>query len=376
MTTDTGLTVSLHQRAPIPLEAEFSCAPGEVLALVGPSGSGKSTILRAIAGTYRPQGTRIAVNGTPWFDAARRLHVPAHKRAVGMVFQNYALFPHMTAIRNVTAAMAHVPPEQRDARARSLLDLVHLAGFEERRPAELSGGQQQRVAVARALAREPKVLLLDEPFSAVDRSTRKRLYEEIAELRRVLNMPVVLVTHDLDEAVMLADRMTILDGGRTLQTGTPEEVTTRPASIDVARLVDLRNVFTGRVVPERTGGRLLIDWEGVILRTAAARPDFVADALTWVIPDGFVVLHDRVRSTVEDHENPITGEVASVRAVGQSAQIALRPQHAPESQIHFAAPLHVARRNGIEAGVQATVFLLAEGIHPMAPDACPSNGHR
>jgi molybdate transport system ATP-binding protein len=162
-----------------------------------------------------------------------------------MVFQSYGLFPHMTALGNVTAAMGHVEAGRREARGRELLDLVNLGGLEARRPAELSGGQQQRVAVARALAREPKVLLLDEPFSAVDKATRQRLYREIAELRRTLDMPVVLVTHDLDEAIMLADRMAVLHRGRTLQTGTADEVTMRPVSPEVARLVDLRNLFEG-----------------------------------------------------------------------------------------------------------------------------------
>jgi molybdate transport system ATP-binding protein len=265
--------VELDQDAPIPLEPRFSCAPGEVLALVGPSGSGKSTILRAIAGTYRPKHGTITVAGETWFDSARGIHLPAHRRAVGMVFQSYGLFPHMTALGNVMAAMGHVEPGMRGARAQGLLDLVHLGGLEERRPAELSGGQQQRVAVARALAREPKVLLLDEPFSAVDKATRQRLYREIAELRRVLNMPVVLVTHDLDEAIMLADRMAVLYRGRTLQIGTPDEVTTRPVSAEVARLVDLRNLFEGTVAghePERA--RTLIDWAGRRIE-AAARPD-------------------------------------------------------------------------------------------------------
>jgi molybdate transport system ATP-binding protein len=373
--TTRGLSVSLHQSGPIALAADFACAPGEVLALVGPSGSGKSTILRAIAGTYRPRGTAIAVDGVTWFDAARGIDVPPHKRAVGMVFQNYALFPHMTALGNLTAAMAHVPPEQREARARNLLDLVHLAGFEQRRPAELSGGQQQRVAVARALAREPKVLLLDEPFSAVDRTTRKRLYGEIAELRRVLNMPVVLVTHDLDEAMMLADRMTILDGGRTLQTGPPDEVTTRPASIEVARLVDLRNVFQGRMASGQTGSHLLIDWEGMILHTRAPRSAAAAGPLNWVIPDGFVVLQED-EAPGEEPQNPLPGQIVSILVVGQSAQIVLRPRHAPESLIHFSTPLHVARRNGIEPGADATVILLAEGIAPIPATSRSTHQHR
>lgn len=361
-----GLQVDVRQDGPIPLAAEFSCAPGEVLALVGPSGSGKSTILRSIAGTYRPKHGSIETNGETWFSAMAGLFVPAHQRAVGMVFQSYALFPHMTALANVMAAMGHVRPAEREARANSLLAMVHLSGLEHRRPAELSGGQQQRVAVARALAREPEVLLLDEPFSAVDKATRQRLYREIAELRRGLNMPVVLVTHDLDEAIMLADRMAVLHRGRTLQTGTPEEITTKPVSAEVARLVDLRNIFEGRIFArDKDNGRTIIAWGGLEIE-AAARPDLEnGRKITWVIPDGFVVLHRRDRPSRGEHENPVAGIIETVLPIGQAAHLTLRPDHEPNLPIHFSVPLHVARRNGVEPGVAARVSLLAEGIHIM-----------
>ncbi len=366
MSTQSGLHVDVRQSGPIPLAAAFSCAPGEVLALVGPSGSGKSTILRSIAGAYRPQSGTVKVNGETWFSTTDAVWLPAHRRAVGMVFQSYALFPHMTALGNVAAAMGHLPPAEREARARKILDMVHLAGLEHRRPAALSGGQQQRVAVARALARQPKVLLLDEPFSAVDKATRQRLYREIAELRRGLDMPVVLVTHDLDEAVMLADRMAVLHRGRTLQIGTPAEVTTRPVSAEVARLVDLRNIFEGRIARhDAESGRMVIVWAGLEIE-AAARPDIGAGrAVAWVIPDGFVVLHRRDRPSRGEHENPVAGLVESVLAIGQSAHLTLRPNHAPDLPIHFSVPLHVARRNGLEPGVAAAVSLLADGIHVM-----------
>jgi molybdate transport system ATP-binding protein len=359
-----GLHVELEQEGPIPLAARFSCAPGEVLALVGPSGSGKSTILRAIAGTYRPRHGLVTVAGETWFDSGRNLHRPAHRRAAGMVFQSYGLFPHMTALGNVTAAMGHVEAGRREARGRELLDLVNLGGLEARRPAELSGGQQQRVAVARALAREPKVLLLDEPFSAVDKATRQRLYREIAELRRTLDMPVVLVTHDLDEAIMLADRMAVLHRGRTLQTGTADEVTMRPVSPEVARLVDLRNLFEGTIAGHEDD-RTVIDWGGMRIE-AAPRPDIAAGSrVAWVIPDGFVVLHRRDRPSRGEHENPISGIVEAVLVVAQTAQVTLRPDRDPSLPIHFSVPLHVARRNGIDRGVDAAVSLLAEGIHLM-----------
>ena len=237
--TRTGLAVRLRQDGPIPLQVEFAVAPGEILALVGPSGSGKSTTLRAIAGLYAPEGGRVACRGLLWFDGDAGISVAARERRVGMVFQSYALFPHLTAAENVMEALGDVCPEQRRDRARALLQRLHLNGLEDRRPAALSGGQQQRVAVARALARKPDALLLDEPFSAVDRVTRRRLRRELGELRRELSMPVILVTHDLDDVIRLADRMCVLNGGQILQTGTVEQVMAHPASPLVAELLDL-----------------------------------------------------------------------------------------------------------------------------------------
>ncbi len=237
--TRTGLAVRLRQDGPIALQVDFAVAPGEILALVGPSGSGKSTTLRAIAGLYAPESGRVACRGSLWFDGDAGISVAARERRVGMVFQSYALFPHLTATENVIEALGDVRPEQRRDQARALLQRLHLNGLEDRRPAALSGGQQQRVAVARALARKPDALLLDEPFSAVDRVTRRRLRRELGELRRELSMPVILVTHDLDDVIRLADRMCVLNGGQILQTGTVEQVMAHPASPLVAELLDL-----------------------------------------------------------------------------------------------------------------------------------------
>lgn len=234
-----GLRVAIRQPGPIPLSAELRCASGELLALVGPSGSGKSTILRAIAALYRAQHGRISCNGRVWFDDAAKIDLPPHSRSAGLVFQSFALFPHMTALGNVLAALSHRPRLERVERASALLRLVHLDGLEERRPSALSGGEQQRVAVARALARDPEVLLLDEPFSAVDRRTRRTLHKELRELRQAVSIPIVLVTHDLDEAAALADVVSVLDRGETLQTGPSAEVMSHPKTDRVRQALDL-----------------------------------------------------------------------------------------------------------------------------------------
>jgi molybdate transport system ATP-binding protein len=234
-----ALEVSARQAGPIPLDLAFTCAPGELLAVVGASGAGKSTLLRLIAGLYRPAQGRVVCNGAVWLDTATGEQVAPHARHVGLVFQSYALFPHLSARDNVAAALGHLPGRARREAADRLLARVQLGALADRKPAALSGGQQQRVALARALAREPEVLLLDEPFSAVDRRTRRQLQADLLTLRGGLRTPIILVTHDVDDAVALADRLAVLDHGRLLQIGPTRAVLDAPASALVRDLLDL-----------------------------------------------------------------------------------------------------------------------------------------
>ncbi len=361
-----GLFVELRQERPIPLAVTLDCGVGEVLALVGPSGSGKSTILRTVAGIYAPQHGRIDAGGETWLDTAAGLRRPAHRRSVGFVFQHYALFPHLTALDNVIQAMGHLPPGERRARALRLLERTNLAGLEARRPARLSGGQQQRVAVARALARDPKVLLLDEPFSAVDQVTREKLYEELAALRRDLGIPIVLVTHALDEASMLADRMCILHRGRTLQTDTPLAVATRPASPLVARLVGIKNIFEADVVGHDAERKVThIRWFGAALQARHA-PQFGPGArVAWSVPASHILLHRRDRPSRGERENPVAGEIVRCLPMGEMTAVALRAVRGQRADIFFSVPTHVAERNGLALGAAVSVSLLTEGIHLM-----------
>ena len=365
-----GLHARIRQHAPIPLDAELACAPGELLALVGPSGSGKSTLLRCIAGLHTAGDGSIRCNGDTWFDAAAAIDRPVQARRIGFVFQSYALFPHLSALENVAAALGHLPEGERRARAHGLLSRVHLDGLENRRPAALSGGQQQRIAVARALARDPSVLLLDEPFSAVDQVTRRKLQQELARLRAELDIPMLLVTHDLDEARMLADRMVILHRGRTLQAGPPDEVMTRPQSAAIARLVGLVNLFEGRLVQE--GGALRLEWQGHRLEVANIA-GAAGDRVSWVIPPEGVLLHRRERPSRGEAENPVAGTVQDCVRLGPFTQIRLLPEAGGEP-IAFSVPSHVAERNDIAPGAQARVTLLAESIHLMPWEALGGRG--
>ena len=218
--------------------AELCVEQGELLALLGPSGCGKTTLLRLIAGFEEPDAGEIRIAGEP-VD-----RVPPQKRRVGMVFQDYALFPHLTVAENVAFG---VPRRQRDPRVRELLALVGLEGLAHRYPHELSGGQQQRVAVARALAPTPAIVLLDEPWSNIDPLLRGSMRDELAGILRSIEVTVVLVTHDREEAFSLADRIAVMRDGRIVQAASPEELYADPADRWTAGFVGAGNFLRGRI---------------------------------------------------------------------------------------------------------------------------------
>jgi molybdate transport system ATP-binding protein len=366
---DAGLSVRLDQEHRIPLKAAFEVRPGELLALVGPSGSGKTTILRAIAGLVHPVHGEVSCGDERWLDTVRGIRATPQARRVGMVFQHYALFPHLSAVGNVEAALLDEPPAGRRARARDLLAMVHLGGLEDRLPRQLSGGQQQRVALARALARQPKVLLLDEPFSAVDQVTRRRLQRELVLLRQRLAIPIVLVTHDLEEAGYLADRMVVLSRGETLQDGPPFEVMAKPRSVQVARLVDFPNLLRGEVLAHEPGrDRTLLKWLDYTLEAPLAASVAPGSRVAWGILPAHCILHRRDRPSRGERENPVGGVIGEYLPFGENTAVTLWIDGRQDAELRLSVPTHVANRNGLAKGVEIRVSLLTEGIHFM-PDA-------
>lgn len=250
-TSDAGLRLDGvtkrfgRKTAPIAAVNELSLEVdrGELIALLGPSGCGKTTTLRLIAGFERVDAGVIEIDGR--VAASRTVHAPPQTRRVGMVFQEYALFPHVNVLANVEFGLRHMPADAKAARAREVLELAGLTGLEGRMPHELSGGQQQRVALARALAPYPALILLDEPFSNLDASLRARVRTEVRAILRAANTTAIFVTHDQEEALSLVDRVAVMLNGRVKQVAAPLELYANPASRAVAEFIGEANFLSG-----------------------------------------------------------------------------------------------------------------------------------
>jgi molybdate transport system ATP-binding protein len=288
------------------------------LALAGPSGAGKTTLLRVVAGLVRPRAGRVAVDGEVWTDVAAGVHLPIEQRRCGYLFQDYALFPHLSAWRNVAYSLAEVPRKLRRSRAEALLERFGIAHLAESRPGELSGGERQRVALARTLARSPKVLLLDEPLSALDARTRAASSRALASALADAGVPALLVTHDFAEAALLGDEVAIIDRGRLVQRGPARELATAPASAFVADFLGA-SVLEGAARPAADGLTLVeLDDGGAITSTDVVHGRAAASVFPWEVtlePPGSAQ-HGSAR-------NRLRGTVLSVTPMGNRFHVAL-----------------------------------------------------
>ena len=228
---------------------DVAVAAGEFVTLLGPSGCGKSTLLRMIAGIETPDAGSIAIGGREVFAADSRLNVAPERRGLGMVFQSYAVWPHMTVEDNVGYPLRRrrMSSEERRAKVAEVLDAVRLFGVAKRYPGQLSGGQQQRVALARAIVHRPSLLLLDEPLSNLDARLRDEMRLELKRLQVDLGLSMLYVTHDQSEALAMSDRILVMSAGRVIQAGTPEEVYRRPETLEVARFLGFKNILEGEI---------------------------------------------------------------------------------------------------------------------------------
>lgn len=301
-------------------ELDLHVAEGELFTLLGPSGCGKSTTLWSIAGLHSPDRGTIAFGDRVVYDGGR-IDLPPERRNCGVVFQSYAVWPHLTVADNVgyPLKLRKAGRKDRAARVREVLELVELDHLAGRYPHELSGGQQQRVALARALAHPPDLLLLDEPFSNLDAKLRERARDWLKLLQQRIGVTTVFVTHDQDEALSMSDRIMVMDQGRVRQVGTPEEVYQQPADLFVADFVGTVNVLTGQAAAARAGvAQVRLDGLGEALIVAgdatgevrlAVRPEQVVVHPAGAVPDVPNVLTVKVRSAsyLGDHYRYVVG---------------------------------------------------------------------
>jgi molybdate transport system ATP-binding protein len=327
------------------LDVALEVRAGECLALAGPSGAGKTSVLRIAAGLVRPERGLVEANGEVWLDTERDIDVPPEQRRCGYVFQEYALFPHLSAWQNVAYPLRELPRAQRRERALELLGRFGLRDLAEARPRTLSGGERQRVAVARALARRPAVLLLDEPLSALDARTRASASRELSAVLDDVEVPALLVTHDFAEAAQLGHRVGVIDAGRVVQEGTPSELAAAPRSAFVAD-------FTGAVVLTGTarpgsGGLTTVELDGggAITTTDAGDGAVAVSVYPWeiAIEPGGEAPHGST-------QNRLTAEVLSITTVGNRVRVSLAGPQPIAAEI----TLDSAERLGLEPGTKVT----------------------
>jgi putative spermidine/putrescine transport system ATP-binding protein len=283
-------------------DVDLQIGAGELVALLGPSGCGKSTLLRIVAGFIAQSGGRVL------FDDASVDPLPPNRRGVGIVFQNYALFPHMSVAENVAYGLAARRTPRAEARRRlaAMLALVRMGDFAERLPRQLSGGQQQRVALARALAVEPKILLLDEPFGALDKNLRLDMQIEIKRLQRETGVTTVMVTHDQEEALAMADRVAVMRHGRIEQFASPSEVYDTPETLFVSRFVGSTNLLPGRVAQiDGADAHVALDCGARVAAVNAGKAGVDSKVFVSVRPE-----HIRLASEAKDGRVPATVRLA------------------------------------------------------------------
>ena len=346
------------------LELDLRVQTG-ITVLFGPSGAGKSMTLGCIAGLVTPDAGRIVINGTVVFDAQAGVNLPPQQRRVGYVTQDYLLFPHLTVAQNIAYGLKGRSRREKQATVGRMLKLMHLEGLEHRRPRELSGGQQQRVALARALVTEPRVLLLDEPFSALDGPIRARLRRDLMRIQRDFALPVLFVTHDLAEAYLLADRIAVVERGRILQVGTPEEVVYRPRNRRVAEVTGGTNFFTGQVVGHDPKG-LVVRVGQVELITPPA-PVQIGDRVELCIRAERIMLI-RKDVPVGPRENEVRGRIVEELSDGLNHTLFFRlddDQRLREGayDLEIALPAYVYERLGVGRDKRWSATIKREAIH-------------
>ncbi|MBI3989771.1 MAG: ATP-binding cassette domain-containing protein [candidate division NC10 bacterium] len=337
----------------------------EILVLFGPSGAGKSLTLQCLAGLVRPDEGYIALGDRALFDSSRRIELPPRDRNLGYLFQSYSLFPHLTLGQNIAFGLGHLPASEVERRVKEMIALLRLDGLEERYPHQLSGGEQQRAALARALARDPELLLLDEPFSALDHNARERLRHDLLRIHRLFKPTILFVTHSLEEAYLLGDRIAILSEGTLLQVGTPEEVLNRPKSRVVAQITATRNFLRGRIVA-RTPGEATVLCQRRTLRIPLEE-GAVGQEVEFCIRPEHVRLVWPERAA--ERENLLQGWIVQAinRGLNRTLFFKMDGWEGREYDLEIHVADYIYRLMGLEEGKRALIYLPLEFINVFPP---------
>ena len=327
------------------LEVGLAVPAGACLALAGPSGAGKTSVLRIVAGLLGPDAGRVACDGEVWLDTGRGVAVAPERRRCGYLFQEYALFGHLPAWRNVAYPLRGLGRAERRRRALELLDRFGVAHLADARPATLSGGERQRVALARALARRPRALLLDEPLAALDSRTRAAAARELAGVLREAAVPALLVTHDFGEAAQLGDSVGVIDRGRIVQEGTASELAATPTSAFVADFTGAV-VLTGRARGRAEGVTLVeLDGGGTVATTDPGEGEVAVSVFPWEI-----ALEPPAAEGAGSARNRLAAEVLSVTTVGDRVRVGLSAGQPIAAEVTVPA----AHALGLRAGARVT----------------------
>jgi molybdate transport system ATP-binding protein len=373
---DTTLSVEVWRNLPgFSLEVAFR-APASRITLFGASGAGKSLTLQAIAGLFPLDRARISRGAELWHESATGLFVPPQERRIGYLPQNYALFPHLTVAQNVAFGQRQRGNEAKK-RVTELISLMRLDGLERLRPAQLSGGQQQRVALARALAREPQLLLLDEPWSALDAPVHAALREELQRFYEQFQVPLVLVTHDPLDAQMLSDTVVVIQHGRVLQIGSPEDVFRSPRTPQVAELVGMTEHWTGRIVsiePLPAGQQLAhiqignLALQAAVPLTGKVQPGQLIEI--GLHTDEIIICETDAEPDIARSDVLIPGRIVQDQARGMVHMVTV--YLTPQMQLEIPVPRWQHRKLHIAIGQSVTLSFPREAVHLFETDE-PAN---
>lgn len=344
----------------------------EILVLFGPSGAGKSTALQCLAGLIEPDCGQIELDGEVVFSGDSRgvrVNTPIHRRRIGYVFQDYALFPHMSVYRNISYGAQGRPDLH--SRVLRMLEMMRLKGLEERYPHQLSGGQQQRVALARALMIEPRALLLDEPFSALDSAVREKLQQDLRQMHERLRLSTIYVTHNIEDAFTLGDRVAIIDRGAITQVGAKWDVFHYPSSRAVARYTGTKNIFDGEIAGLDEGS-LFVRWRDFVLE-ASPRPLQAGQRVCFCIrPEDIMIVRPDVPLGTPLRENVFEGRIVGEIPRGATRTLFFRMNESPAGtkryDFEIRLPNHVYEKLMLGLGKDMIVSLRKDAIHVMADD--------